>query len=93
MVTFHYVYIYLGEGIVFMKFIINILLCFGCCSAFLFSKEVDGNKKSLKCDPAIAMGTLKLSHGYGEMTGVGDDVIERKKISQETSCSSQTTKR
>jgi hypothetical protein len=72
------VYIYAGEGIVFMKFIVNILLCVGCCSAFLFSKEVDGNKKSLKGDSAITMGTLKLSHGYGEMTA-GDDVIERKR--------------
>ena len=48
------------------------------CSAFLFSKGVEDNKKSLKGDSPINMGTLKFSHGYGEMN-VGDDVVERKR--------------
>ena len=62
-----------------MKVTFNILLVFCCCSAFVFSKGLDGkSKKIMQADSSVMMEAVKYSHGYGEFTN-NEDVIERKR--------------
>lgn len=62
-----------------MKFILNILLIVGCCSALVFPKGIDNSaKKTVKTGSSVKMGTVKYSQGYGEFI-ITEDTIDRKR--------------
>ena len=62
-----------------MKVTLNILLIIGCCSTVVFSKGLNNDaKKAVQTGSSVMMGTMKYSHGYGELI-ISEGPIERKR--------------
>ena len=62
-----------------MKFMLNILLIVGCCSALVYSKGLDNSvKKTVNTESSVLMGAMKYSQGYGEII-TSESEIERKR--------------
>lgn len=62
-----------------MKVTLNILLIAVCCSALVFSREINSNVKKAQIDSSVMVGTMRYSQGYEKFITSDEGAIERKR--------------